>query len=114
MKEDFAKKIEIFSQYDGTLIENKTLAHSSWEERLWFIIHFQNYNYFEQSYHLVMLSRFTLRICMDMGGCDITKFFSALLRRNKFPYQTFNADDRMDSLLMEELKVSFISLCYAI
>nr|XP_039249970.1 actin-related protein 8-like [Styela clava] len=47
------------------------------------------------------------RICLDVGGRDITRVFAGFLKRNCLPYQKFDQDDRMDALLMEELKETF-------
>ena len=45
------------------------------------------------------------RICIDIGGCDITNVFACFLKESCFPYRSCNSEDRMDALLLEELKV---------
>jgi len=42
---------------------------------------------------------------MDVGGSDVTRAFAWLLHRSAFPYRSCKIDDRMDALLVEELKV---------
>lgn len=53
------------------------------------------------------ISHKSTRMCLDVGGRDITRVFAGLLKRNCLPYQKFDQDDRMDALLMEELKETF-------
>nr|CAB3219934.1 actin-related protein 2 [Phallusia mammillata] len=53
------------------------------------------------------ISHNNTRLCMDIGGSDITQVFAFLLHRNSFPYRSCNTEDRMDALLMEELKETF-------
>ncbi|CAK8690567.1 unnamed protein product [Clavelina lepadiformis] len=55
-------------------------------------------------------SHFNTRLCMDIGGCDITGVFAWILMQNNFPYKECNVENRMDFLLLEELKETFCHL----
>lgn len=49
-------------------------------------------------------------ITLNIGGRDVTRVFANLLQRNALPYKKFDQDDRMDALLMEELKETYCHL----
>lgn len=47
------------------------------------------------------------RITIDYGGRDIGAVFAWLLKQNSFPYRSCNVANRMDAMLLDELKETF-------
>ncbi|KAI0239859.1 Actin-related protein 8 [Lamellibrachia satsuma] len=56
------------------------------------------------------LSQKNTRVCMEYGGCDISRCFHWLITRAGFPYKHCNITDRMDALLLQELKETYCHL----
>ena len=50
------------------------------------------------------------RITIDVGGCDITSAFALFLKRGGFSYRNCNIKNRMDALLLQELKETYCHL----
>ena len=55
-------------------------------------------------------SHLDTRITINVGGCDITAAFACLLKNGGFPYKNCNIDNRMDALLLQELKETYCHL----
>ncbi|XP_046593472.1 actin-related protein 8 isoform X1 [Neodiprion virginianus] len=53
------------------------------------------------------ISHRNTRVRMDFGGADITQTFFWLLQKCAFPYKTCNASNRLDALLLDQLKKDF-------
>ncbi|XP_072179953.1 actin-related protein 8-like [Diadema setosum] len=56
------------------------------------------------------LSHRNTRVCMTYGGKDITRTFTWLLERARFPYRECQPEKTMDALLLVELKETFCHL----
>lgn len=56
------------------------------------------------------LSQKNTRVCMEYGGCDISRCFHWLLTRAGLPYKRCDITDRMDALLLQELKETYCHL----
>ena len=50
------------------------------------------------------------RVCMEYGGSDISRCFHWLLTRAGLPYKQCDVTDRMDTLLLQELKETYCHL----
>ena len=50
------------------------------------------------------------RVCMEYGGCDISRCFHWLMTRAGLPYKNCDVTDRMDALLLQELKETYCHL----
>ena len=53
------------------------------------------------------LSQRNTRLCMEYGGCDITRTLHWLLTRAGFPYRTCDLKSRPDALFMRDLKEEY-------
>ncbi|XP_012261111.1 actin-related protein 8 [Athalia rosae] len=53
------------------------------------------------------ISHRNTRVRMDFGGADITQTFFWLLQKCSFPYKSCNASNRLDALLLDQLKRDF-------
>ena len=47
---------------------------------------------------------------MEYGGCDISRCFHWLMTRAGLPYKNCDVADRMDALLLQELKETYCHL----
>jgi actin-related protein 8 len=56
------------------------------------------------------ISNPSTRLTLNVGGSDITRFFYKLLLECKFSYHKCNPEDRLDGLLVEELKETWCHL----
>ncbi|XP_041459448.1 actin-related protein 8-like isoform X2 [Lytechinus variegatus] len=56
------------------------------------------------------LSHRNTRVCMTYGGKDITRTFTWLLEKARFPYRECKPETTMDALLLIELKETFCHL----
>ena len=53
---------------------------------------------------------YDFRVCMEYGGCDISRSFHWLMTRAGLPYKNCDVTDRMDALLLQELKETYCHL----
>ncbi|XP_071639578.1 actin-related protein 8 [Temnothorax longispinosus] len=47
------------------------------------------------------------RVRMDYGGADVTQTFFWLLQKSAFPYKSCDSINKLDALLLEQLKIDF-------
>ncbi|KYN11816.1 Actin-related protein 8 [Trachymyrmex cornetzi] len=47
------------------------------------------------------------RVRMDYGGADVTQTFHWLLQKSAFPYKSCDPTNKLDALLLEQLKIDF-------
>jgi len=47
------------------------------------------------------------RVRMDYGGADVTQTFLWLLQKSAFPYKSCDPTNKLDALLLEQLKIDF-------